>query len=584
MLTNSELSQELRTLGNLLLIEGADDFRARRYARLADTIEALSEDVDALHRRGELTRIDGVGESTAAVLTEYIETGTSALRQATETNVPATLLDLLAISGIGPKTVQRLHQEHGIENVDALEQAIDDGKLHGMKGISAKMEQKMRDGIARLRRRNVERPLYEVLRLGEQIGETLNLVPEMSAIAPAGQARRGRELPRRVDLVAATENIGRACVVLKRVGLGDGSPSRVVHGEFGGGFPVRIVLTPSNYFGVTWLRETSDRAHLEALNERARDRDLPPLTEDEAWGRLDEAAVYERLGLPWIPHECREGSEALDRADAGSWPALIAREDYRGDVHSHTTASDGVSTLDEMADAAAALGYEYLAICDHSQAAAYANGLKIDRLRQQGDAIREVNERLDGSIRILAGSEVDVLTDGALDFPDDVLADLDWVVASVHSQFNLSEERQTTRICRAMENPYVRVVGHPTGRLLGIRDPYPVDVPALIEKAAETGVALELNSSPERLDLGADYCRLARDAGVPISINTDAHRRESLDSIRFGLSVARRAWLEPENVVNTWSLERLLAFRSNVRPEASSGGSVQPSQGSGNET
>ncbi|MEO2004335.1 MAG: helix-hairpin-helix domain-containing protein [Candidatus Poribacteria bacterium] len=562
MLTNEELAAEFRILADLMTIGGDDVYRIRRYSRLADDIDDMSEPIDTVYAEGRLTDLKGVGKSTADLIGEYLTTGTSERRAKLEETTPITVLDLLELPGIGPKTAQRLFQELHIKSIDELEAGLDAGTVQGMKGITSKSEEKIRGGIARIRRRNVERPLQEVRRLSEQICEALNLAPEVSAVAIAGAARRGVEMPKRIQVVAATENIGHATGVLSKIGLGDGAPAREVRGEFGGGFPIVTSLTPSAYFGVTWLRETADAEHVAALDTRAVDRDLAPLSDDDAWKGLDEEEIYEKLGLPLLTPELREGAEAIHRADAGSLPTLVQIDDYNADLHSHTHASDGANTIEEMAEAARARGYGCLAICDHSRSSGQAGGLSVERLLEQIDKVRAVNDSMGDDFTVLAGSEVDILRDGKLDYPDEVLAQLDWVVASVHSNFNLSEAAQTERFLAAMENPYVRVVGHPTGRLLSRRDPYPLDIDALIAKAVETGVALELNSAPDRLDLKAEYCAMARDAGVPISINTDAHRRESFDSILYGLATARRAWLEPKHVLNTWSVGDIRAFRA----------------------
>ena len=563
MLTNEELADELRILADLMTIGGDDDvYRIRRYSRLADAIDALAEPISAMYAEGRLTDMKGVGDSTAKLIEEYLATGSSKRREKLEETTPITVLDLLELPGIGPKTAQRLFQDLHIKSIDELEAGLDAGTVQGMKGITAKTEEKLRAGIARIRRRNVERPLQEVLRLSEQIGEALNLASDVTAVAVAGAARRGVETPRRIQVVAATENIGQAAVVLDKIGLGDGTPTREVRGEFGGGFPIRASLTPSAYFGVTWLRQTADADHVAALSERAAERGLPPLDDDEGWRRLDEEEIYAKLGLPLIVPELREGTTAIDRADAGALPTLIRIDDYNADLHVHTHASDGLNTIEEMTQAAQARGYGCLAICDHSRSSGQAGGLSAERLLEQIEQVRVVNDGMDSDFTLLAGSEVDILRDGKLDYPDDILAQLDWVVASVHSNFNLSEAEQTERFCRAMENPHVRVIGHATGRLLSRRDPYPLNIPALIEKAVETGVALELNAAPDRLDLNAEYCAMAREAHVPISINTDAHRRETLDTIRYGLATARRAWLEPKHVVNTWSAEEIQGFRA----------------------
>lgn len=562
-MTNEELSTQLRDLANLMVIAGEDEFKANRYARVAETVEALNESAAALLDAGTLTDLPGIGDSTAAVIAQIIETGTSDLHRSLLERVPATVLDLLAISGIGVKTAKRLYTELGVDSLDSLDEALRAGKLAKMKGMGAKTVDNIRAGIARIRRRNVERPLHEVLHIGEQIGDFLSTVPETTRIAHTGEARRGVELPKSAQIVATSADVGRACAALAKFGLGDGSLTRQVRGEFGGGFPIRIHLAPSREFGVTWLATTSDRDHLDALNARATERSLPPLVaESDAWHGLSEAAIYDRLGLPFIEPELREGTRAIEHADASALPKLMTQEDYLGDLHCHTSHSDGRHTIREMAEAAIARGYKYLAITDHSRSTVIANGLNEERLLRQIDEVRDVNESLAGRITLLAGSEVDILRDGSLDFHDGLLAQLDWVVASVHAAFTLPEKQQTERMCRAMENPYVRVVGHPTGRLLGERDPYAVDVDALIEKASATGVALELNASPERLDLNAVYLSRARDKGVRVSINTDAHRHETFAHIDYGLKTSRRAWLEPGDVVNAWQVEDVRKLRT----------------------
>ncbi|MDA1192158.1 MAG: PHP domain-containing protein [Candidatus Poribacteria bacterium] len=561
MMNNIDLADELRAIANLMIIAGEDEFRARRISRLADDIETLPEPIEKAYEEDRLEQLSGVGKSTATMLTQILETGTCDARDKIEETVPLTVLDLLEISGIGVKTAKTLYDDHGIKDIETLDASVADGTLAQVKGFSAKKIEGVKAGIERIRRRNIERPLQEVLSIGEQIAETLNTVPDTRIVSPAGDARRGREYSRQVRLVVGTDNIGRAAVALGRIGLGDGSLKTHVRGEFGGGFPIHVHLTPNDCFGAVWLRESCDRVHLDALNARASERGLPTLGDEDAWKGLDEAGVYEKLGYPYVPPELREGVAALE---LDALPRLITVEDYVGDLHSHTVASDGANTIEEMAEAAKARGYKILCVTDHSRSSAYAGGLTVERLLPHIDAVRAANDKIDG-ITLLAGSEVDILPDGSLDYDDDILAQLDWVVASVHSGFNLSEKKQTDRIRAAMENPHVRIIGHPTGRLLSSRDPYPIDVAALIEKAAETGVAIELNSSPERLDLSAEWCAKARQAGVLISINTDAHRRETFANIRYGMMTARRAWLEPQHVLNTRTVDEIVAFRSEAR-------------------
>ena len=556
MMTNDELAQELRGLADLMTIAGEDVYRARSLTRVADAIEGMDESIASIAQAGKLNEIKGVGASTAKTILQLLETGECDKRKAVEEKVPATALDLLEIPWLGMKTAQRLYKERQIASIEQLEAALDDGSFLKMKGFTAKTVGVFRDGIARFRRRKTERPLQEALSVGAQMAEALKESGAPQAEV-SGAARRARETCVGVRVTAETAQTDQAAEALQKIGFESSAVGNVVKGTIAGGFPAVVTFAAPGSFHAAWLRETADAEHLDALNERAESRGLPPLNDNGAWGNLSEEQVYAKLGLPFIPPEMREGRAAVEKADENGLPALIQESDYRGDLHSHTNASDGANSIEEMAEAAAALGREYQAITDHSRSSGYAGGLSAERLMRQIDEAREANEKMNGRITLLAGSEVDILANGRLDYPDSILEKLDWVVASAHSLFNLSEEAQTERLCKAMENPFVRVLGHPTGRQLGRRDPYPVCMETLIEKAVETGTALELNASPARLDLSAEHCRRAVEAGALISINADAHRAATLENIRYGIMTARRAWLEPRHVINTWDLERV---------------------------
>lgn len=560
MMTNDELADELRAIADLMTIAGEDVYRARSLARVAGTVEALDESIASIAQAGKLNAIKGVGASTAKTILQLLETGECDKRKSLEEKIPATALELLEIPWLGMKTAQRLYKERQIASIEQLEAALDDGSLLKMKGITTKTVGVFRDGIARFRRRKTERPLQEALSVGGQIASALIESGAASAAQTAGAARRAAETCLGVRVTAEANSPDDAATALQKIGFEATAVGDVMKGAIAGGFPAVVTLAAPGSFHAVWLRETADAEHLDALNERAAARGLPPLNENGAWENLSEEQVYAKLGLPFIPPEMREGRAAVEKADDDGLPTLIQESDYRGDLHSHTNASDGANSIKEMAEAAAALGREYQAITDHSRSSGYAGGLSAERLERQIDEVHEANETLNGRIALLAGSEVDILANGRLDYPDSILETLDWVVASAHSLFNLSEEAQTERLCKAMENPFVRVLGHPTGRKLGRRDPYPVNVDRLIEKAAETGTALELNASPERLDLSAELCRRAVEAGALISINADAHRTATLENIRYGIMTARRAWLEPRHVINTWDLERIKAL------------------------
>lgn len=559
MMTNDELADELRGIADLMTIAGEDVYRARSLTRVADTIEALDESIASIAQAGKLNEIKGIGASTAKTILQLLETGECDKRKAVEEKVPATALDLLEIPWLGMKTAQRLYKERQIASIEQLEAALEDGSLLKMKGITAKTADVFRDGIARFRRRKTERPLQEALSVGAQMASALK-ESGASQVEISGAARRASETCVGVRVTAEAEETEQAAKALQTIGLETSAVGDVVKGTIAGGFPAVVTFAAPGSFHAVWLRETADAEHLDALNERAESRGLPPLNENGAWENLSEEQVYAKLDLPFIPPEMREGRAAVEKADEDGLPKLIQESDYRGDLHSHTNASDGANSIEEMAEAAAALGRDYQAITDHSRSSGYAGGLSAERLMRQIDEAREANAKMNGRITLLAGSEVDILANGRLDYPDSILEKLDWVVASAHSLFNLSEEAQTERLCKAMENPFVRVLGHPTGRQLGRRDPYPVCMQTLIEKAVETNTALELNASPARLDLSAEHCRRAVEAGALISINADAHRASTLTNIQYGVMTARRAWLEPRHVINTWDLERIRAL------------------------
>ena len=583
-MTNSEIAASFDHVADLLEYQGGNVFRVRAYRNAARMIGSLVESLASVRgdRERRLTDLEGIGADLAGKIETLLDTGRLPLLDDLRREVPAVVFELMRVPGLGPKKVKKLVDELGIDSLDALEQACRDGRVEAVKGFGAKTQAAILDNIAFAKNPEHSRLLWnDADAIVAAVLAWLRGCPAARQVEGAGSWRRGRETVGDLDVVvdsdhpaAVMDHLARwpeAAAVLLR-----GDTKTSIRGPRDVQIDLRVVEAEA--FGAALLYFTGSKEHNVKLRSRARDRGLTineygvhaleqaslegtrPTRGRRLAGR-SEAEVYEAVGLPWIPPELREGHDEITVAERHELPTLVELSDIRGDLHMHTTATDGEATLGEMVQAAVARGLDYIAITDHGQRVTMAHGLDRTRLLRQWDEIDRLNESLaaDGTppIVVLKGIEVDMLEKGGLDLPDDVLSRADWVVASLHYGQHQPRERITTRIIEAIEHPAVRVIGHPTGRLINRRPAYDVDIDAVIEAAARTGTFLEINANPWRLDLDDRHAAAAKRAGVKLVISTDAHSIHGLDMMRCGVLQARRAGLEAADVANTRTLAEL---------------------------
>ena len=576
--TNDEIAELFENLGLLLEMKGESVFKIRAYQRAARTIEELSFPLaQAVHDGRKLTGIPGIGKAIGDKIQEYVSTGKVQTYERTRAELPEGALDLLAIPGIGPKTAVLIGTELGISTVDGVEQAARDGRLASLPRMGKKAAGSILRHIQASRNMSTDRtPIGQALPTAEAVMAALRESdPQISLITPAGSLRRWEETIGDVDLVAITrrpEELGRCLAGLPLVSevLVNGPRKTSVVVEQGIQIDLRTGESESigamlQYFTGSQqhnirLRDFANRQGL-SLNEYG----ITSIDSGQVEVFPDEESFYSRLGLPWIPPELRTGMWELNAALRGRLPQLVEARHLRGDLHLHSEWSDGSDPIEKMVQTMASMGYEYMALTDHSQGLGVANGLSPERLSRQREVLRQLQERYD--IRILAGSEVDIRSDGRMDFSDEVLAELDVVVASVHNAMSQDRETMTRRIIRAMEHPSVTIIGHLSTRLLGQRPPTDFDLEAVLQAARDTGTALEINASPERLDLKDTHAYRARELGVPLVISTDSHHHSQLSGGRFGVAVARRAWCEPTHILNTMPIGQFLSFIGTPKPE-----------------
>ena len=557
-MTNDEISEVFRNIGNLLQIKGDDSFRARIYDRAAETIEELSADLYTLAEEGKLRSIPGIGKAIEQKITEMLETGRCRFYDNLIQETGPDVIDLIAIRGVGVKTAGRFYQELGVKSLSDLRAAIDTDRLKQMKRMGAKTIASIDEGLRFLEAQRKMRPVRQILPIANAIFETLKNCSDVKRLDFTGDFRRHEEVLRSLELVV---ECGGAQGVIEALSGVEGVASLAIQDDphvvasVDRGFPLRIYCTGAAEYEATLIVTTGTNTHLTELNQVAASQDIEGIGEQlPDWSKdKTESDIYGQLGLPFIVPELRGNADSIEAGLADNLPTLIEAGDLRCDLHMHTDWSDGRGSIRQMVETAASLGHEYIAITDHSESSRVANGLTPDRLLAQIQQVREINTEIDG-MEVLAGSEVDILKDGSLDFPDELLAQLDIVVASVHAGFSMTEAEMTDRVIRAVENPYVTIIGHPTGRLLGRRPGYAINLEAVIDAAAAHCVALEINAAPSRLDLEPSAVRLARARGVLLSVNTDAHTVPDLERVLFGINVARRGWLEKSDVLNTYSL------------------------------
>jgi DNA polymerase (family X) len=572
---NPTMSRLLAETADLLEIDGGDGFRIRSYRRAAEAAEQTTVDLTAAAPdTARLLEIPGIGKGMATNLQAIAATGTLPLREELLAKYGSSLLELLKLPGMGPKTVALLWSAAQISSIDQLAEAIEAGRLNGLPRMGEKQIDKLRKGIEDYRR-SVGRYRIDVAEEAAQhISAYLLAFPGIEKVTPAGSLRRGRETAGDLDLLVT----GPACApehtsaAVEYVAAYPGIQSIIAKGDnkvsfyLSNALQVDVRLLPSESYGAALQYFTGSKAHNVSLRQRAlkmgytlSEWSLARLDDNSVVAAATEEEIYAALGMDWMPAELRENLGEIEAAAHHTLPRLIQQSDIRGDLHMHTTATDGHNSIREMADAALAAGYSYIAITDHSKNLAMTNGLDEKRALEHVHRIREVDKEMNGRIRVFAGIEVDILADGALDLDDEVLAQMEIVVASVHTHFAQSREEMTARIIRAIENPYVRILGHPTGRLLLRREPFALDLGLVLRRAAELGVAVEHNAAPERLDLNDRDLRLAKELGCKIVIDSDSHDARNLGKMEYGLRQLRRAWLGPEDVLNTLPAKEFLA-------------------------
>ncbi|MFQ5897327.1 MAG: DNA polymerase/3'-5' exonuclease PolX [Candidatus Methylomirabilia bacterium] len=563
---NFEIAKLFYETAALLEIKGENIFRVRAYQRAAQNLESHAEEIAAVARRGELEKIPGVGRDLAAKITEYLRSGRIADLELMRTEVPRGVLALLEVRGLGPKTAKLLYDRLGIDSVEKLEQATRSGDILTVPGIREKTRENILKAIATWKAGQSRMPLGKAVALARSLAETLTTHGGVSQIEVAGSVRRMKESVGDIDILVTSTDPARvlgtfvALPSAQDLLVHDDTKASIRHQE---GIQVDLRVVEPGAFGAALQYFTGSKDH----NVRVREIASRKRLKVSEYGVFDETSgtriagateqeVYAAVGLPWIPPELRENSGEIEAALDGSLPESIDLAAIRGDLHAHTDWSDGHHPLEKLIEAAEARGYEYIIVSDHSRSSAVAGGLTPEELREQTKKIRELQKK--HKIRILAGSECDILADGRMDFPDDVLKELDIVLAAVHSRFKQSRAEMTARIVKALENPYVNILVHPTGRLIGERDPYDVDLDRVFTAAKRHGKALEINSSWQRLDLKDVHARRASELGVPIAINSDTHYLDNLNSITLGIAMARRAWIGPSQVLNTLPVQSLL--------------------------
>jgi len=563
-LENKEIARLLAETADLMEIAGEDSFRIRSYRNAVTAVESYPERIHDILRNPDrrVTEIPGIGKGLALALQEIVDRGSCDKRDTLLQKFPPTALEFLKIQGLGPKSIALIWEHHRVGTIDDLERLCHEQKLRSLPRMGAKLEEKVLRSIAQYRQRTGRFLLSYAEGVAAEAGALLRSISGVAAVTPAGSLRRGRETVGDLDLLVtgpdatcALEPFATWDKVQEVLARGENKVSARVGIE---GLQVDVRTLPVDTFGAAMQYFTGSREHNVAIRTRAVRMGLK-LSEYGLFRADDnvrvagetEEGVYRALGLPWIPPELRENAGEIEAAEENRLPHLVELAEIRGDLHMHTTETDGRATLEEMAEAARQRGYEYIAITDHSKALAMANGLDEARVTAFARRVRELNREGSLGIRVFSGIECDILRDGAMDLAEDALAELDFVIGSVHSNMSLEAAEMTDRYLRALESPHLRMIGHPTGRMLLHRESYSFDFERVAAEAAKRGVWLEINSSPERLDLYGPLIRTARSKGARFAISTDAHHPKSLANMRYGVVTARRGWLESADVMNT---------------------------------
>jgi DNA polymerase (family X) len=564
---NKELVEIFEKMADILEIKGENPFKINAYRKASRILGDLTRDIEEIAGTGKLREVPGIGQGLAEKIEEYLKTGKMTKFEEVKKGVSDELIALLNIPGMGPKTLAMLHKEKKIGNISQLEKALEDGSLNGLPGIGEKKVENMKRGIQLLKQSKGRMNLGIAYPIAKRIVETLRAKTGSDRIEWAGSLRRMKENIGDIDILATgpdEEKILRAFTSLQEVkevlASGETKASIIVEG----GVQVDLRVVKEESYGAALQYFTGSKGHNVHLRGIARARGIKineygVFKGEKRIGGKEERDVYEALGIPWIEPELREDRGEIEAAQEGRLPELIQGSRIKGDLHVHSEYSDGVSSIEEVAQAAQRRGYQYVAICDHSKSLKVARGLDESRLARQHEEIDRINEKVKG-FQILKGAEVDILMDGGLDYSDRILEKLDFVIASIHSGFKQDRGKMTRRILRALENPRVDVLGHPSGRLLGARDPYAVDIEEVMNAARQHGKALEINAYFERLDLDDIHCRKGKEMGVRFSIGTDSHHLDQMWMMSLGIAVAKRGWLEAPDVLNTLSLKDILEW------------------------
>jgi DNA polymerase (family X) len=575
-LTNAQIAAAFDELADLYELDGAVSYRVIAYRTAAKAVRESAVSVGQLAREGRATEVSGVGKTLQEKIRALDETGDIPTSQRMRAQYPAGLIAVMHLPGFGPRRARRLYDELGVDSLDALRAAAEQHKIRGLRGFGAKVEETLLKVLA-------ESPeggpaprilLSRAETIADQIVGALRSHPAAERVEVAGSLRRRADSVKDLDIIATAQDPAGLAAALAELPLvesvqsaGEAGARVVTHS----GMKVDLKVVEPDQFGNVLQHFTGSKAHNVALREASVRKGLHiseyGILDDETGETLrcaTEEEVYERLGLEWIPPELREGRGELEAAANAGLPRLLTQEDIRGDLHCHTTLSDGRQTLEQMAQAAIDRGLEYLAVTDHSASHGFGNHVTPDALEARIEELRALNAQLDG-LELLAGSEVNILPDGSLDYEDELLARLDWVIASVHTSFSMGEREMTDRMVAAIEHPLVDAIGHPTGRKIETRAPYALDVERVIEAAARTGTMLEINAAPDRRDLDELHARAAAEAGVGVLVNTDAHSVRNFGLLPYGIATARRAWLTPEQVPNTRPWAQVSPLRKRAR-------------------
>ncbi|MDD2553782.1 MAG: DNA polymerase/3'-5' exonuclease PolX [Desulfotomaculaceae bacterium] len=561
---NEEVAWLFYDLADLLESKGEDFFKIRAYRNAARILSGLEEPLEKIRLREGWTKIPGIGKNIAAKIDEILTTGRLQKLEELLQEIPPGMLEVMSLPGIGPKRAALFRERLGITSLDELAAAARAGRIRGLPGMGSKREKEIIRSIKMHQDRSGRVLLATARVLAEELKSYLLTLPGVVNVETGGSVRRWRETVGDIDLVAAAAEPGPVYAALERhprvKEVLERSPNRLkLLTQWG--VVVDLTVTPEEQFALNLFFNTGSRAHLSRLEAFLAEKGMAiKAPENRAGGVFhDEQEIYSSLGLPYIPPELREDRGEIEAAAQDLLPRLVELEDIKGDLHLHTDWSDGLSTIEQVIKRAREKGYEYIAVTDHSQSLKIAGGLSLDKLKEQHREIRSLNKKIDG-LTILTGIEVDILPGGGVDCPEEILKDIDLVVASVHSAFKQDRETMTARIISAVENKNVDIIGHLTGRLLSGREGYALDLERVLDASASCGTILEINSSPDRLDLNDLNARRAKEKGIKMAVNTDAHDLKRMDEMRYGVSVARRAWLEPDDIINTMPAGKLIKF------------------------